>query len=93
VGMEMREVVRGEGRQGGSMVARSAHHLDGLPDTCHSRARNVALDLIARPKIMWASSWRRSSGGPGSMLGRVVQASTVNGRIMSLSSCSTMWQW
>jgi hypothetical protein len=26
-------------------------------------------------------------------VGRLVQGITVNGRIMSLSSCSTMWQW
>ena len=73
----------------------------GLP---HRRRRLAAARPPVRARGAWAGPGRATVRGPRRQRygdprtdvcspGRRGQGSTVNGRIISLSSCSTMWQW
>ena len=57
----------------------------------------VEVDEVVRGEVVKGGQWYRRLGPAGEARhpARTAggQASTVNGRIMSLSSCSTMWQW
>jgi hypothetical protein len=51
---------------------------------------------VIAPARLDRETARREQGGsrsPCSRASRFDQATTSKGRIMSLSSCSTMWQW